>query len=422
MTRPIPLHSFLVGVLCAVPLPWADAQGVQEAGTEVRAVRSVQMSEERYRQLTAIHELLAENEIDEAVSRLETLRRQNLNEYEEALIHQTEGFLHTQAGNYALAIDAFRRSLELDALSNVAHQSTLYSLAGLLASEAQFEEAVSSMLTWLRFAQEPVAADAYILIGSSYMELNQLDAALPYVQEAISRAEVPGESWYRLELSIHFELMDYPSAAGLLRHMVVIWPDNARYWEMLASAYTELEDDSSALATSMVAYKRGLVVEEARLLNLARLNLYLDIPYEAAKLLETEISSERISSNQETLDLLLSAWTAAREFEKAIDVIDELAPLSDDGGYYLQKARLLAEQANWAQVVEASDQALERGGIERLSDAWILKGMAHAELGQYDPALAAFEEARLVDDSAQRNAEAWIEYVRDRRRVAVTRR
>jgi len=421
MIRLVPLHSLLVGVLCGVPTPWADAQGVQEAGTEVREVRTVQMSEEIYRRLTAVHEVLGENEVDEALIRLEALKRQNLNAYEEALIYQTEGFLHSQAGDYKFAIDAFRRSLELDVLSNLAHQSTLYSLAGLLASEGQFEEAASSMLTWLRFAQEPVAADAYMLIGSSYVELIQLDEALPYVQEAIRRVEAPSESWYRLELSIHFEQMDNPSAAGLLRRMVVIWSDNARYWEMLASTYTELEDDSSALATSMVAYKRGLVLDEARLLNLARLNLYLDIPYEAAKLLETELSSGRISSDQEALDLLLSAWTAAREFDKAIGVIDELAPLTDDGGYYLQKARLLAEQADWSRVVEASDRALEGVGIEQLGDAWILKGMAHAELGQYDAALAAFEEARLVDDSAQRNAEAWIEYVRDRRRVAATR-
>ena len=421
MTRPSPLHSFLLGAAGIVAASWVGAQDVQEAGTEVRGPRSVQMSEEMYRQLSALHELLGEDQTDEVLTRLEALRRQNLNAYEEALIYQTEGISHAQAGNYALAIAAFRRCVELDALSNLAQQSTLYSLAGLLTGEGQFEEAISTMLTWLRFAQEPVAADAYMLIGSSYSEMAELDAALPYVQEAISRAEVPNESWYRLELSIHVERSDYESVVGLLRQMVVLWPDNARYWEMLASAYTELEEDSSALATLTVAYKRGLVTEQSRLLDLARLNLFLDIPYEAGRLLETEIGNGRVASSQETLGLLLSAWTVAREFDKALSVIDALAALSDDGADYLRKARLLTEQEDWPGVVDATEQALERGGIEREGDAWILKGMAHAELEQYDRALAAFEEASRLGDDAQRNARAWIGYVRDRRQAAVTR-
>ena len=422
MTRLLSLHIILLGAVCVLSFPRAGAQGVQEAGTEVRGERSVQMSEAMYRRLTAIHELLGENEVDEALTRLGVMRAENLNAYEEALVYQTEGFSHAQAGNLGPAIAAFRRCLELDALSNVAQQSTRYSLAGLLAGEGQFEEAISTMLTWLRFAQEPVAADAYMLIGSSYAELEEMDAALPYVREAIRRAEVPNESWHRLELSIHLERVDYRSASELLRRMVVIWPDNARYWEMLASAYTELADDSNALATLMVAYRKGLVTEEARLLNLARLNLFLDIPYEAGRLLEAEIENGRVSESQETLELLLSAWTAAREFAKAVDVIDILAPLSEDGEYDLQKARLLTEQGDWPAVIDATERALERGGIRSVGNALILKGMAHTELQQWDQALAAFEQARDLGDNAERNARAWIEFVRDRRQVAATLR
>lgn len=382
----------------------------------------MQMSENMYRRLTAIHALLSENGVDEVLSRLEAMRGENLNAYEEALVLQTEGFAHAQTGNLVAAIAAFRRCLELDALSNVAQQSTRYSLAGLLAGEGQFQEAVSTMLTWLRFAQEPVAADAYMLIGSSYAQLEELDAALPYVREAIERAEEPNESWHRLELTIHLERMDYQSASALLRRMVVVWPDRARYWEMLASAYTELADDSNALATLMVAYKKGLITEEARLLNLARLNLFLDIPYEAGRLLEAEIGNGRVSETRETLELLLSAWTAAREFEKAVEVIDRLSPLSEDGEYDLQKARMLTEQGDWSAVIDATERALERGGIRRVGDALILKGMAHTELQQFDQALIAFEQARDLGDSAERNAQAWIEFVRDRRQVAATRR
>jgi tetratricopeptide (TPR) repeat protein len=244
-----------------------------------------------------------------------------------------------------------------------------------------------------------------------------LTEALPYVQEAIARAAAPNEQWYVLELSILFDLEDYTAAAALLRDMVVYWPETARYWEMLANAYLELEDDENALATLMVAYQKGMLEEEAKLLSLARLNLYLDVPYAAGKLLDAEMSNGRVARNQRNLELLLSAWIAAREFESAAAVIDELAPLTDDGEYFMQKAQLLNELSDWAGVVEATEQALGKGGLADPGSALILNGVAHMQLGRFGDALAALERARDFD-IARRNADAWIAYIRDRQRVA----
>ena len=401
----------------------AAGQGVQEAGTAVREERAVTMTDNVYRRLNAVHELLGEDDLDGAIERLDTLLEMRLSAYEEALIHQAYGFAYAQRGDYARALASFERCLAIDALPNLANQGMLYSLAGLYANEGQFQKAIDTMSTWFSYAEEPVPADAIMLVGSSYAQLEQLGAALPYVQEANSRAEMPNESWRMLELSIYFDpaFMDYERAVELLRDMVVLWPDRARYWEMLASAYLELEDDPNALATLMVAYKQGMVDEAPKLLNLVRLNLFLELPYEAGQILETEMDNGRIEENAGNLDLLLSAWESAREYDRALAVIDKLAPLSDNGEYYMRKAQLLAEQGDWAEVIEATGQALAAGSLEATGQALVLKGMAHAELGDYDLALAAFDEARDHEDSARRNADAWIEYVRDRSQVAQNR-
>jgi len=393
-------------------------EGVMEAGTAEREERSVQMSENVYRRLTAVHELLGSGDLQGALSRLDDLRDMRLSDYEEALVYQAYGFVYAQQGDYDRAITEFERCLALDALPNIANQGMLYSLAGLYQNEEQFQKAIDTMGVWFGFAEEPVPADAYMLVGSSYAQLEQLDKALPYVTEANARADTPNESWLMLELSIRFEQMDYRSAVDLLRRMVVQWPETPRYWEMLASAYLELEDDSNALATLMVAYKRGMVDGQAKLLNLVRLNLFLDLPYEAGEILETEIAAGRIEATRDNLELLLSAWTSAREYVRAVAVIDRLAPLTNDGRYYMQKAQLLSEQADWIGVVAATEEALRAGGLESPGQTLVLKGMAHAELGDYDDALAAFNQARDFEDSARRNADAWIEYVQDRRRVA----
>jgi tetratricopeptide (TPR) repeat protein len=88
----------------------------------------------------------------------------------------------------------------------------------------------------------------------------------------------------------------------------------------------------------------------------------------------------------------------------------------------MHKARLLNEQAEWAGVIDSVERALEKGGLEEGGDVYMLKGMAHAELGQYDAALEAFEEAKSFDEGTRRNADAWIAFVRDRQQVAMNQR
>ena len=400
---------------------FAQDSGVQRAGTEIRAERTVTMTEPVYKRLTQIHEFMGDGQLDEALKRLGGLQKGRLSAYENALVLQTYGFIYAQQGNYSPAIDAFEACIALDALPNIAQQGMLYSLAGLYGAEDRFQDAVNVMTTWFKYAQEPVPANAYMLVGSSYSELDDYVKALPYVMEAIKRSEDPKESWYQLALAINFEREDFGEAAKLLGTMVVIWPDRPRNWEMLSSAYMELKQDHNALATLMLAYQKGLIQEENKLLNLVKMNMFLEIPFEAGRILEAEMNNGKIEKTESNLELLLSAWTSAREFDKAIQVIDVLAPMVGSGDYYWQRAQLFNEKANWPEVISSVTEALERGGLKRPGEAYVLMGMAHAEIREFDRAIAAFEQAKSHGDDARRNAAAWIEYVNDRRQVALAR-
>ena len=150
--------------------------------------------------------------------------------------------------------------------------------------------------------------------------------------------------------------------------------------------------------------------------SLARLNLYLEIPYQAATLIEKNIQQGSIEENEENLRLLLGAWTAAREFKKAISVIDVLAPLTGEGKLYIQKAMLLNESGDWKGVQEATEKALTDQELENPGDVYILRGMAQTELGNYEQAISSFTEAMEIGtETNKRNAEAWIDYVSDRK-------
>jgi tetratricopeptide (TPR) repeat protein len=77
---------------------------------------------------------------------------------------------------------------------------------------------------------------------------------------------------------------------------------------------------------------------------------------------------------------------------------------------------LLNEKGDWEGIKLAASQALNTGNLEKPGDIYILMGMAQTELEEYIQAINSFEKAvELGTDGNKRNAEAWIEYVTDRK-------
>lgn len=378
------------------------------------------MGELAYKRLSKIHELMGEDRYGDALDEIGKMENMRLNDYEKALMWQTYGFIYSAQGQFTKAIDYFERSLAEDALSTQAQQGMLYSLAGLYQSEGRYEDAIETMRTWFRYAEEPEAG-AYILVAGSFAELERYREALPCVQLAIEVADEPREPWYQLELAIHMEQDDYRAAADVLRTLIRLWPDKRRYWETLSGVYLELKEDQLALATMMAAYNRGLITDGAKILNLVRLNLYLDNPYVGGRILQRGIEEGAVERDLDNLNLLRSAWTSAKEYDRAIATIEQLGQLTGDPKYYMDKASILNEQARWEEVIAAARQALD-AGTETPARAWLLMGMAYTELDRLGEALDAFDKVRETGDAKERqNAAAWIAFVRDRQAVEAAR-
>ena len=411
--------GLFAGLCMAMLNPFASPAFAQvQEQTEVRKDKQATMSEVVYKRLSVIHELMGEGKYAEALGRLSTLEQQKLNAYEKALMYQTYGFVYTRQGDYPRAIPYFESSLGLDSLPNVAQQGMLYSLAGLYTTQEEFQKSIDILTTWFKYEKEP-NADAHILMASNYAELRRFSEALPYVRQAISTTEKPEESWYQLELAIYFEEKQYQSATGVLKKLVAMRPEKVNYWDTLSGAYQELNQDHNALATMMLAYQKGLVTTERKLLNIVRMNMFLDLPYQAGEILEREMAEGRIRADRQNLDLLLGAWSTAREFDKAIDVINRVARMTGSGEYYIEMAKLYAEKNEWQAVVDAAGRAIGKGNLKKPGGAYLLMGMAYAELGDFQKALDALEQARGFDETSRRQAEGWIDYVNDRKQIAV---
>jgi hypothetical protein len=388
-------RSFALVLAAAAVAGFASDAQAQEELEEDRTVEqrreaTQSMDELVYKRLSAVHEDLGEDRLDEALKGLVTLEKMNLNDYELALVHQTYGFVFLRQDKQQMAIDRFEQCLALDALPNLAQQGMLYSLAGLYAANQKFLKAIETMRVWFQY----------------------------YIRKAIEVSEKPEENWYLLELSIYFEKSRFRDAVRVVRTMLEFWPDKVKYWEILLGAYLELDDQKAALDAMMVAYARGLLDTEALIKPVVQLNMALEIPYTAGSILERETAAGNMEASKENLDILLQAWLGAREFEKAVATIDRLAPLNDDGQYYMQKAGILNELGDWQGVVDAATQALE-AGLDEPAKAHILVGIANSELGRFQKSVEAFRRARQIGDKSDKQAaNAWIDFIEEKILIA----
>ncbi|MBT5216111.1 MAG: hypothetical protein HN733_04325 [Gammaproteobacteria bacterium] len=379
-----------------------------------RASSAKKMSYNVNKKLEGVADRFGDGDLDGALKNLSLMLDWNLSNYEKAVIYQFMGFVYVQQNDTNSAIDVFKKCIDLNYLSNSQHQSTVFNLASLYGSQEKWDLAINSLMEFYKHELDP-AAESYIMMGIAYFQKGEPLEALPYIHIANIKSLKPKESWLQLEVAILFLNQRYEEAVTVVKTLSTFWPEKEKYWETMAGAYMEMQKDTDALAALSLGYKNDALSKKESIENLARLSLYLEIPYQAAIIIEENMDSGLIEKNEDNLKLLLGAWTAAREFDQAIAVIDVLAPMTNEGKLYIQKAMLLNEKGDWNGIKLATHQALNDNNLENIGDVYILRGMAHTELEEYQEAIKSFTKAvEFGTETNKRNADAWLDYVSDR--------
>lgn len=389
-------------------IPLAMASLLLISSTEILAASGL-LTQGTYRRLMDIQELVDEKQYDQAIKEANGLLGDIKNDYEEAMVLQRIAYIYIYKEDYPSTIKYLEKALAKNAFSKQEEQATTIALAQTYLTQDNYKKVISLLDSYLKSNKE-LPPDAYILGAIAYTSLNQYREALPYAKKAIELSAKPNKDWHQLLLSIYYELNQYPNAAALLETMITYWPDEGEFWRNLASVYLELQDDDKALATLSLAYDQGMLVKEPYLLNLARLYILSETPYKAGLVISKGIDDKYIEANVKNLELLGTAWTQAREYEKAAEALGQAGAKSDNGDLYLRQARLYASMHKWDDVVTAVDNAMEKGDLKDPGAAYILQGMAAVEEDKYDKALVAFRKAEKFEDSEDQ-AKQWIRYV-----------
>ncbi|MDU0112872.1 hypothetical protein RT723_07640 [Psychrosphaera aquimarina] len=300
-----------------------------------------------------------------------------------------------------------------DPIPESLEKGTLFSLAQLSMANGNYGKTISFLDRWDEVNQGLAPINNNVLRAQASYQSKDYKNAAKYIESVIKQAleqeTEAEETWYILQRAVYFELKDNKKVTAILEQMVRLF-NKPEYWLQLAGMYGELEQEDKQLAVMEAAYQQGYVTQKSELMTLSQIYYFNGLPYKAAKVLSQGIEQKIIEKNAKNLKFLAQSWQGAKEADKAIAVLNQLASITDDGNADLTIAEIYLQQGKSDLVIKHAEQAITRGKLTNSGNAYLALGMANVNLKQLDSALEAFKSAKEIP-SSQRMATQWLKFV-----------
>lgn len=365
-----------------------------------------------YKKSQKIEKLIAKKSYQKAQQSLEAaIPDVKKGSYEHAFVLKSLSSVYALKGRYNKAAELLAKSLSLKVMPEDQEQQAVLNLGQLYMATEQYAKAIKTLEPWLSTHSNP-DMQINVLVANAYTQLKHYRKALPYIEKAISQSKKPKESWYQLNLALYYQLDEYSSAVAILKKLIRSYPDKKTYWQQLSSTYHQLKKYKKALSVKHLAYQKGFVTAEKDILELVNLFLYVNSPYQAAKIMEQEFNLKRIKQNSKNWEMLANAWAMAKEFDHAIKALETASNLNSKGSLYLQLGQIYVEQEKWNQAIKSLNRAINKGGLKNTGSAYLLLGMSYYEINDIKLAKKSLLKATKYSKS-KKAAKQWTEYINE---------
>lgn len=355
-------------------------------------------------------EFLNNDQFDQARARLGDLRIDRLSPFEKSRLHQLLFNLEMNDEDYPGAREQLQLAIDSGGLNAVEMSQMRYQMAQLFVQEEKYAEAASALEAWIASEAMPNSA-AYYLLAASYYYQELYDKALPNAQKAVDLAgNTPQEPWLQMLASLHMQQENYDAALPVVKRMVNLFPDKKPYWIQLSGLYLQKEDYDNALVVLEFAHYGGMLTEQREITQIADLYSLQGMPYRSATLLDAALKESKLDKNKTNIEKLGNAWTAAREFEKAVPVLRDAAALADDGELFVRAGQVQMQLSDWDGAIKSFEDAIKKGKLRNEANIEYLLGYSLYELDRYAEAKTHLQ--RAARDADQRsNANSLIQVI-----------
>ncbi|MGU9977950.1 MAG: tetratricopeptide repeat protein [Candidatus Oxydemutatoraceae bacterium WSBS_2016_MAG_OTU14] len=376
------------------------------------STQGAQVSPNVHRLMVSVEALIEKEHENQAIALMDQFLAQNRpSPYEQSMLNRLFAVVYANTENYAKAAVYFERVLDAGLLDSQVLRQTRQNLAYLYLQERRFEEVQRLMRDIIRQSNELLPQEAYV-IAFAYFELEEKELAVEWAHRLLrllDLEQVTQRHYYDLIIGIYLNDQMYAEAKTLLERMLERYPEEERYWRQLIAVEIESNNPSAALALMELSLSSGLLKTDRDKEQLASLYLQQGIPYKAAHIAQSLVTKK--VADAKLHELLGMAWWEAREYDKAIPHLQQVASTASDGRLFLQLAYLYVEREAWSDAVEAIDLALKKQKVQNRPRLQLLRGIARFNLGKMKAAEADFLQC-LAFKTTSKQATQWLEFMR----------
>ncbi|MEC7275224.1 MAG: hypothetical protein VXV96_02800 [Bdellovibrionota bacterium] len=382
------------------------AKQIQEIRTRAPGLTSKGVN----RRLLRAQEMVVRDDRKGAIQILEGMTAKSYRPFEMGKIWQSLAYAYAQTDQFDKARNAFKKSIETNALPYKAHLQSLFGLAQLRLMAEKYKLAEDSLGKWFQLTKEE-RADAYVFKATIAYQKGDKKSALTAILKALQIEKKPKEQWLTFAVSLLYENNRYKEASELLYKLVEMNHGKKMYWTQLAGTLLNSDKDMEALAVMDLALMMELLDKEGEIRNIVSLYLSNGLPYEGSQLLEKGIKKGFVKETKKNLELFGNSLIQAKEYDKAFAPLKKAAKLSDDGKMYALIARLYLEKENFKTAVQNFDLALSKGiKKENRGQVYVEKAIALTSLKRVKEAIESLDQAEKYKESKELAAK-WRGYV-----------
>ncbi|WP_213609879.1 hypothetical protein [Pseudoalteromonas sp.] len=396
-------------------LPGVDTASVY-AAQEQKTKRVPALREKVYSQLARAQKLADDGDVKGGLEALDSIkaRSSSMNSYEVAMMHNFYGFIYYNENDLIKAIASFEKVIAEEAIPESLRLSTTFSLAQLAMANSDYKKVIAFLDQWDAINTKPKTDAYYLLRAQTYYQLKDYKQGLSYITQAInlsdSEGKVPKENWLVLQRAMYYSLNQTDNVVTVLERMVKLY-NKPEYWVQLAGMYGETGQEKQQLSILEAAYQQGFLTSKSDLRQLAQVYLYNQLAYKAADVMSKALAQGIVEKEAKNYAFIAEALIQAKEEAKSIDYFAKAAERSEHGKYDQRLAEVYVNTEQYEEAADAARKALDKGGLDFESNAFVALGMAQYNLQNFDASILAFEQAEKHKKS-QRLAQQWIKYVK----------
>ena len=355
--------------------------------------------------LKAETELLVNDNAAGALAALNALKAQPLNCYEEGAALRLGAAIKIQNEDYEGAVADLITALNRGFIVESERKTTYYNISQIYLSTDNKVKSLEYFDKWMAVGGVPDRNQKWTLAVLN-QQMDRFPAALVWAEQVL-QDDGPGaeRQVYDFLIFLYDKTGNFSKKAELLELLLARDPSDRQLWDAISGDYFRGGQDRKAFEVQKAMYLGGILQTEDELMRIVNFYNSFDVPYSAAKILEKEMNAGRISKNYQRLELLANLYQVAREFQKAIPVIDEAAQIAPDGKMYERLGRSYSELQEWANAEDALVKAINKGGLADAGLAWVLVGQSRYERKDRAGARAAFRSA------SNRGGRGWINFM-----------